>query len=105
MQIFSPEQLKSRLDQGDAPTLLDVREPWEYEICQINGSINISTGNIATELDRLEPGAETVVICHHGARSLQVARYLESRGFSAVANLDGGIDAWARTVEQSMPQY
>lgn len=105
MQIFSPEQLKLRLDEGKAPTLLDVREPWEYQICQINGSINISMGNIAAEIDRLEPDVETVVICHHGARSLQVARYLESRGFSAVANLDGGIDAWARTVEQSMPQY
>ena len=105
MQTITAEQLKSRLNAGEKPVLLDVREDWEYKICNIDGSINISMSNVNQMLDTLVPTDETVVICHHGMRSFQVGSYLENNGFSNIVNLEGGIDAWAKTVDPDMEQY
>lgn len=106
MQKITPEQLQERLQQdGPAPVLLDVREDWEFERCHIDNSVHIPMNQIAGEYDQLDEDTETVVICHHGMRSLQVAQYLEAQGFSNIANLDGGIDAWAKTVDPDMEQY
>ena len=87
------------------PLLLDVREPWEFRICQIEGSQLIPMGQIPAALKALDPGRETVVICHHGIRSRAVALYLESKGFTNVINLNGGLDAWARDTDRQMPSY
>lgn len=87
------------------PLLLDVREPWEFRICQIEGSQLIPMGQIPAALNALDPERETVVICHHGIRSRQVAMYLDYQGFSAVINLAGGVDAWARDVDRQMATY
>jgi len=87
------------------PLLLDVREPWEFRICQIEGSQLIPMGQIPAALNALDPDRETVVICHHGIRSRQVAMYLDFQGFSSVINLAGGVDAWARDVDRLMATY
>ena len=107
MQQWRPEQLKARLDsgQGAGPVLLDVREPWEFDTCHIDGSVHIPMATVPTRLTELDPNAETVVICHHGGRSMQVAMFLEQRGFSKVINLAGGVNAWAQTVDPGMPKY
>ncbi len=105
MQAITPTKLKQRLESGDKPLLLDVREDWEYEICSIEGSVNISMSKVNEMLEKLTPEDETVVICHHGMRSFQVGAYLESSGFKNIINLEGGIDAWAKTVEPEMQQY
>lgn len=105
MLTITPAKLKERLEAGDKPLLLDVREDWEYEICSIDGSINISMGNVNQMLEQLAPDNETVVICHHGMRSFQVGSYLENSGFSRIVNLEGGIDAWASTVDPDMDRY
>ena len=105
MQTISVLDLKSKLDNGDTPVLLDVRETWEYEICAIQDSINISMSDVDKMLNELKPDEETIVICHHGMRSFQVASYLENNGFTQITNLEGGIDAWAKTVDKEMEQY
>jgi rhodanese-related sulfurtransferase len=87
------------------PLLLDVREPWEIDICGIAGSLPIAMGEIPVRLSELPTDREIVVICHHGARSYQVASYLMGMGIGQVANLDGGIDAWARQVDATMSTY
>jgi len=87
------------------PLLLDVREPWEFRICQIEGSQLIPMGQLPAALKTLDPDRETVVICHHGIRSRQVAMYLDYQGFSDVINLAGGVDAWARDVDRQMATY
>ena len=92
------------------PLLLDVREPWEFQTCHIEGAQLVPMREIAARAGELaervrEAGAEVVVICHHGGRSMQVAMFLERQGFSEVINLAGGVDAWARTVEPAMPVY
>ena len=103
---ISPEELKRRLERGpSAPVLLDVREPWEVERACLPGARCIPSGQIAHRLDELDANAETVVLCHHGVRSRAVCRFLDSRAFSGTFNLTGGIDAWARRIDPSMPTY
>jgi rhodanese-related sulfurtransferase len=87
------------------PLLLDVREPWEFQTCHIEGSQLVPMGEIASRAPEFDPATEVVVICHHGGRSMQVAMFLEKQGFSEVTNLAGGVDAWARTVDPGMPVY
>ncbi len=108
---LSVEQLHAMLQsESPSPLLLDVREPWERDICRIQGSKHLPMRVIPNELnggslsaiDRDQP---VVVICHHGIRSQQVALYLDQQGFSDVLNLRGGIDAWARDVEPDMASY
>lgn len=105
MEQITAEQLKEQLDNGTSMQLLDVRDIWEYEICHIEPSVNIPMSNIPTVLEDIDREKMTVVICHHGMRSFQVAKYLESQGFDNVTNLEGGIAAWATSIDQSMPQY
>jgi len=87
------------------PELVDVREPWEFATCHIEGSINIPMSAIVSYHEQLNPHTEKVIICHHGIRSQQVAYFLESLGFASVINLEGGIDMWAETVAPGMPRY
>ena len=87
------------------PLLLDVREPWEFQICRLPGSLLMPMQTVPARHTELDADADTVVICHHGARSLQAALFLERAGFARLYNLSGGLDAWARTVESSMPVY
>jgi len=105
MQTITPDELKTKLDAGEKPVLLDVREAWEYALCSIQGSVNISMNHINQIQNELKPDNETVVICHHGMRSFQVDTYLEGNGFNQIANLEGGVDAWAKTIDTKMAQY
>jgi rhodanese-related sulfurtransferase len=93
------------MQQDSAPLLLDVREPWEYQTCRIDGSLSIPMGNIMGRFQELDPERPTVVICHHGRRSMQVAMFLEHSGFTHVCNLQGGVDAWAKQLDVRMPLY
>lgn len=105
MKRINAQELKRELDSGVMPVLLDVREPWEYEICQIAGSVNVPMSQISSRLNELDKGAKTVVICHHGSRSWQVGSYLESCGFDNLINLDGGVSDWAEQIDLQMPKY
>jgi rhodanese-related sulfurtransferase len=107
MQQLSVTQLKAWLDDAgrDKPVLLDVREPWEYDVARLEGSLLVPMRAIPARTPELDPDAETVVICHHGGRSMQVAMFLERTGFGRVYNLAGGVDAWARQVDPSMATY
>jgi len=105
MRNLPPRQIQRMLADGQDMFMLDVREPWEFATCRIETSINIPMNRIPSALATLDPGRETLVICHHGARSMQVADYLESAGFANVINLQGGIDAWAKSVDPGMSQY
>ena len=85
--------------------LLDVREPWEVQLCRIEGSLAIPMNDVAERRSSLNPDAETVLICHHGGRSMQVALLLERGGFKKLHNLAGGVDAWARLIDTAMAVY
>jgi len=102
---LSPEELRRRLENGDPPLILDVREPEEVVLAAFPGATHIPMGEIAAQVSQLDPERETVVVCHHGIRSAHVAIHLARSGFTRVLNLSGGIDAWARDVDPSMPRY
>ena len=101
---IDPTELKQRIDKEERPLILDVREPWEIATASIPGTLNIPMGDIPSRLTELDPDRETIVMCHHGVRSAQVAMYLARNGFERVLNLTGGIDAWSE-VDPSVPRY
>ncbi|MBK8322149.1 MAG: sulfurtransferase [Betaproteobacteria bacterium] len=104
-QLEAPE-LRAWLTRREEPvTLLDVREPWEFALCRMEGSVHIPLGQLPARHPELDPARTTVVICHHGMRSLQAGAFLERQGFSDVVNLRGGIDGWARGVDTDMAVY
>lgn len=109
MEHLSAPELAAWLADTDAtrarPFLLDVRENWEFETCHIDGSTLMPMNSIPARIDDLEEDAAIVCICHHGARSMQVAAFLERNGFGKVSNLTGGIHAWALQVDAAMPKY
>ena len=97
-------RLRDLIASGAALELLDVREPWEYELCHIAASRAIPLGELQQRSDELGDARSSgdrplVVICHHGMRSQQVVAFLQRQGFESVYNLTGGIDAWSLMLE------
>src|SRR5262245_3128585 len=104
--ITAPDLATWLADQArERPLLLDVREPWEQQICAIEGSQSMPMQQIPSRFNTIDPEQAVVCVCHHGARSAQVAMYLQRQGYEDVYNLSGGVDAWARQVDPSMPVY
>ena len=104
MRRMTASQLAEHLEDAN-PLLLDVREPWEFEICHIVGSINLPMAQIPQNLHRFQDTAEIVVICHHGIRSQHVIQFMQQLNGSTLINLEGGVEAWAREVDPDMPVY
>ncbi len=107
MQHITPVELAQRLADAHqpAPVLLDVREPWEFEICHLEGALPMPMASVPARVGELDPAREIVVICHHGGRSAQVGMFLERQGFARVINLAGGVAEWAARVDPAMAQY
>ena len=107
MKQISPQELAAWLaDAGRAkPLLLDVREPWEFEKARIAGAELMPMREVPARFEELDRAQDVVAICHHGGRSQQVAMFLEKAGFKKIHNLAGGVDAWSRTVDPTVPVY
>jgi len=101
---ITPRELKAKLDRGESPVLLDVREPWEFGLARIEGSKLVPMPEVLDRISELDASAETAVICHRGTRSAFVTRLLDRYGFVAAYNLEGGLDAYS-TVDGSVPRY
>ncbi len=103
---ITPEEVKMKLDQGDKFTLLDVREPWEFETASIDGAKLIPMSDIPARANQeLDPEDHIVVICHHGVRSMNVTAWLRQQGFEKAQSMRGGIDTWSRIVDGKLPTY
>jgi rhodanese-related sulfurtransferase len=110
---ITPEALNIRMASGEAVALLDVREPFERDLATIPRhagvvELAIPMGDIPARMDEVAEVAadrQVVVYCHHGQRSMVVARWLAARGIWGLHNLDGGIDAWSTAVDPSTPRY
>ncbi|MDY7577638.1 rhodanese-like domain-containing protein [Herbaspirillum sp. RTI4] len=107
MELITAPELAAWIADADRPSplLLDVREPWEFDTCRLTDAISIPMNSVPSRLEELDPSLPVVCICHHGARSLQVATFLERQGFEKVTNLTGGVHAWAQQVDPAMPTY
>ena len=100
-----PERLRDRLNEGESLFLLDVREPWEVDVCRLEGSVNIPMQQVPARLAEIPRDRPIVCVCHHGMRSEQVARFLTLQGLERVENLVGGIEEWANRVDPETPRY
>ena len=95
-----------RRRQSNPPLLLDVREPWEHQTANISGALLMPMGEVPSRAHaELDPDAAIVVLCHHGARSLNVTMWLRNQGFEHIQSLAGGIDGWSRTIDSAVPRY
>ena len=107
-----PAQWQQWLDAapaGSRPLLLDVREPWELQTASVTAQgfelLHIPMGSVPQQLATLDPERPMACLCHHGARTMSVAAFLLNNGFEDVSNITGGIDAWSRERDPSVPFY
>jgi len=105
MDEITVQELKERLGRQNKMQLIDVREPTEFEICNLGGEL-IPLGELSKQASRIRRDIPVVVICHHGFRSAQAINYLTQRlGYENLLNLKGGIHAWATQIDPSMTVY
>jgi sulfur-carrier protein adenylyltransferase/sulfurtransferase len=101
---ITPRELKTRLDRGDDLFILDVREPHEYQICNLNGHL-IPLGELPQRVSELDSSIEIVAHCRSGKRSADAVDFLRKAGFRKIWNLKGGILAWSDEVDPTVPKY
>jgi len=103
---ITAEEVKRKLDAGESFTLLDVREPWEFETAKISSAKLMPMGEVPSRAHQeLDPEVRIVVVCHHGVRSMNVTAWLRQEGFEKAQSMRGGIDAWSRRVDGKVPVY
>jgi len=109
---FSPDeitvaQLRQWLDTGEPVVLLDVREPWELQMANLEplGALHIPLAQLPRRMNEVDANADIVVFCHHGGRSARAAQFLAANGYARVHNLEGGIDGWSREIDPAVPTY
>ena len=104
---ISVDELSHRLERGDQPLLVDVRQPWEHQLARLPSSLLLPLGELPSRAAEVQPGPGQLVVCycHHGVRSLHAAEVLSSAGVANVVSLAGGIEAWSQQVDPSVPRY
>jgi len=102
---ITPADVKARLDRGEKLVLIDVREPWEHQVCKIEGATLIPLGSLAASLQTLPDVDEVICYCHHGMRSLDAAAWLRFQGIDKAKSLAGGIERWSLEVDPNIPRY
>ena len=102
---ITPAEMKERLDWGENFLLVDVREPWEYDLCRIDGARLIPMGSIPQNLQALDVDEDVVCYCHHGMRSMDVAVWLRGQGVQRAKSLAGGIERWSLEIDPRVPRY
>jgi len=103
---ITPEEVKNAAERKEPFTLLDVREPWEFETARIEGATLIPMGDVPSRAHQeLDPEAHIIVYCHHGVRSMNVTGWLRQQGFEKAQSMAGGIDAWSRRADGKVPMY
>jgi adenylyltransferase/sulfurtransferase len=103
--VISVTELKAKMDRGEKFTLVDVREVDEYEVCSLPGAVLIPLGELPARIGELNPADEIILQCKSGGRSLRALQFLQAHGFQNLANLTGGIMAWADEIDPSLPRY
>jgi rhodanese-related sulfurtransferase len=102
---ITPADVKARLDRGEELFLVDVREPWEYQLCRIEGAKHVPLGSLAANLNMLPDVDEVICYCHRGMRSLDAAAWLRFQGIEKAKSLAGGIERWSLEVDPKVKRY
>ncbi|MEK6815069.1 MAG: rhodanese-like domain-containing protein [Nitrospirota bacterium] len=102
---IEPALVKEKIDKGEKPVLLDIRNPWEVQVARIEGATHIPMAELQYRLEEIPKDKEVFMVCHTGRRSLTATMFLRQAGMDNVRNLAGGIDAWSREVDPTVPRY
>jgi rhodanese-related sulfurtransferase len=102
---ITPTDMKARLDRGEKLVLVDVREPWEHQLCRIDGAQLVPLGSLAASLETLPDVDEVICYCHHGMRSLDAASWLRLQGIEKAKSLAGGIERWSVEIDPRVPRF
>ena len=102
---INPTEVKQRLDRGDKLLLVDVREPWEHDLCRLPGAKLVPLGSVALSLAVFEQAEEVVIYCHHGKRSLDATVWLRQQGVEGARSMAGGIERWSVEIDPAVPRY
>ncbi|HSC44441.1 MAG TPA: rhodanese-like domain-containing protein [Candidatus Acidoferrum sp.] len=102
---ISVTELQKKRAAGEKILLIDVREPWEYDACRIEGATLIPMRTIPASLQQLDVDGDIICYCHHGQRSLDVAAWLRAQGVEQAQSLAGGIDRWSLEIDPKVPRY
>ena len=105
LEISVTEAKSLREQSPDGTVIIDVREPFELDICRVAGAVHIPMRQVPEQVDSLPRDKHLLILCHAGSRSRRVTEFLRARGLPAVSNITGGIDAWAVEVEPGMQRY
>ena len=105
MDEITVQELSTRMKNGDGPTIIDVREQFEYDLARIDGALLKPLGSIATWAKTLDKDQEYILQCHSGSRSAYATMVLAQMGFKNVKNLVGGIDEWSVRIDPKVPRY
>src|SRR5689334_3713563 len=105
VEQISVHDLKKKMDAGEKFVLVDVRNQNELDICRFDSALHIPLHEFAARHAELDKDSEIIVTCHHGGRSQQAANFLIQQGYRNVANLAGGIEAWASHIDPRMARY
>jgi rhodanese-related sulfurtransferase len=101
----SVEALKALLSASAEVQLVDVRDGWELDVAALSGAVHIPLPQLPASLEALDAARPVVLLCHHGMRSLQAAIWLRQQGFDQATSVAGGIDAWSRLIDPTIPTY
>jgi rhodanese-related sulfurtransferase len=102
---ITAKEVNERIGRGDKLLLVDVREPWEYELCRISGAKLIPLGTLLANLNTLLDAADVICYCHRGMRSLDAAAWLRQQGVESAKSMAGGIDQWSVEIDPQVPRY
>ncbi|MGB6896955.1 MAG: rhodanese-like domain-containing protein [Candidatus Acidiferrum sp.] len=102
---ITAKEVNERIGRGDKLLLVDVREPWEYELCRISGAKLIPLGTLPANLNTLLDADDVICYCHRGMRSLDAAAWLRQQGVEGAKSMTGGIDQWSVEIDPQVPRY
>lgn len=102
---IQPKDVKQRLDRGDKFLLVDVRQPWEFDLCRIEGAKLVPLDALPSSLQQFEAAEDVVVYCHHGRRSLDAVAWLRQQGVESARSMAGGIERWSQEIDSNVPRY
>jgi rhodanese-related sulfurtransferase len=102
---ISAKEVHARIARGEKLLLVDVREPWEYQLCRIPEARLIPLGTLPANVNTLLDAGEVICYCHHGMRSLDAAVWLRQQGVASAKSMAGGIERWAAEVDPQVPRY
>lgn len=100
-----PIEVHNKVKSGEELLIIDVRESFELELCKLENAIHIPMSKVPLQLNKIPKDKELVIMCHHGVRSMRIVNYLKTQGITNIHNMDGGIDLWAREVDNNMTKY